>query len=348
MLIVMNSSATKNEVEDVCTFISDMGYEARPMPGGERTAIGLIGNEKPVDTNRVAGLPGVKEVIAVSAPYKQVSREWKAENSLVHLPNGVVIGGSEVVVISGPCAVESLEQILETAEYVAAAGGVILRGGAFKPRTSPYSFQGLGEKGLQHLAKAREKYGLAVITEAVDNESAHLVAEYADIIQIGARNMQNYSLLREAGRLGKPVMLKRGLSATLKEWLLAAEYILNEGNPNVILCERGIRSFDNTTRNVMDVAAIAMLRELTHLPIIADPSHATGRRSLIGPVARASIAAGADGIMVETHPNPNQALSDGPQSLTPEQFEKLMASVRSVANAVGRSVSEISPLPTLD
>jgi 3-deoxy-7-phosphoheptulonate synthase len=343
MLVVMNSSASKTEVENVCELIGALGFEARAMPGGERTAIGLIGNDKPIDTNRFSGLPGVKEVIAVSAPYKQVSREWKKEGTQITLDNGVTIGGQEVVMMSGPCAVESLDQILETAAYVAASGGTILRGGAFKPRTSPYSFQGLGEDGLKHMAEARKRFNLAIITEAVDATSARLVAEYADIIQIGARNMQNYSLLKEIGRLGKPVMLKRGLSATIKEWLLAAEYILNEGNPDVILCERGIRSFDSSTRNVMDVGAIAMLKELSHLPVIADPSHATGRRDLIAPVARAAIAAGADGLIVETHPNPNMALSDGPQSLTPDQFSALSKSIAAIAHVVNRSLATLPP-----
>ena len=342
MLVVMNSSASQTEIDVICGLISKMGYEPRAMPGGERTAIGLIGNDRPIDTTRFEGLPGVKEVIAVSAPYKQVSREWKPEKTQIELSTGVCIGGQDLVLMAGPCAVESREQILETAEYVSKSGGHLLRGGAFKPRTSPYSFQGLGEEGLKYLAEAREQYGLGVITEAIDPESAHQVAEYADIIQIGARNMQNYALLKVVGRLGKPVMLKRGLSATIKEWLLAAEYILSEGNPNVILCERGIRSFDQTTRNVMDIAAVAMLQELTHLPIVADPSHATGRRSLILPVARASIAAGADGLIVETHPDPNSALSDGPQSITPTQFQELAESIQQLAPIVQKTMKPLS------
>ncbi len=336
MLIVMRADAAQSQVAAVCGVIEAMGFEARPMPGDQRTAIGLVGNDRSVDDSRIRGMPGVHDVIHVSAPYKQVSREWRAEPTIIELANGACIGSRGVAIMGGPCAVESEEQLMAAARTVAEAGGVVLRGGAFKPRSSPYSFQGLGEEGLQILAKARERFGLAVITEAIDSDSADLVARYADIIQVGARNMQNFTLLKHVGRTGKPVMLKRGMSATIKEWLLAAEYIVSEGNSQVILCERGIRSFDDSTRNVMDVAAIAIARTLTHLPIIADPSHATGRRDLITPVGLAAIAAGADGLIVETHPNPNEALSDGPQSLPPEQFHHMVRAAGAVAATLDR------------
>ncbi len=290
-----------------------------------------------VKTIHDALVPG-GEAIVVSAPFKLVSREWHPEDTVITLDNGLRIGGEELVIMGGPCAIESEEQLMASAKIVAEAGGTILRGGAFKPRTSPYSFQGLGREGLEYMAAAREKFGLAVVTEAIDVTTLEEVVAFADIVQIGARNMQNFTLLTAAGRSGKPVMVKRGLSATIKEWLLAAEYVMNEGNERVILCERGIRSFDGATRNVMDVAAVAMAKELTHLPIIADPSHATGRRSLILPTARASIAAGADGLIIETHPNPNAALSDGPQTLFPEQFTELVASVRAIGTTLGRSL----------
>jgi 3-deoxy-7-phosphoheptulonate synthase len=333
MLITMKRSATADQVQHVCDIIEAMGFEARPMPGGVRTAIGVVGNDTPVTEAPFRGLEGVSRVIAVSAPYKQVSREWKPQPTVVELENGVKVGGKDLVVMGGPCAVESEEQLMAAAKVVAEAGGVILRGGAFKPRTSPYSFQGLGNRGLDILAMAREEYGLAIITEAMDMESADLVAEKADIIQIGARNMQNYPLLRHIGKLQKPVMLKRGMSATIKEWLLAAEYILSGGNEQVILCERGIRGFDDATRNVMDVGAIALVKEL---------SHATGRRSLVAPVARASVAVGADGVIVETHPKPHEALSDGPQALFPSQFKEMVESLGAIAATLDRPMATLS------
>lgn len=342
MLITMKRSATADQVQHVCDIIEAMGFEARPMPGGVRTAIGVVGNDTPVTEAPFRGLEGVSRVIAVSAPYKQVSREWKPQPTVVELENGVKVGGKDLVVMGGPCAVESEEQLMAAAKVVAEAGGVILRGGAFKPRTSPYSFQGLGNRGLDILAMAREEYGLAIITEAMDMESADLVAEKADIIQIGARNMQNYPLLRHIGKLQKPVMLKRGMSATIKEWLLAAEYILSGGNEQVILCERGIRGFDDATRNVMDVGAIALVKELSHLPVIADPSHATGRRSLVAPVARASVAVGADGVIVETHPKPHEALSDGPQALFPSQFKEMVESLGAIAATLDRPMATLN------
>ena len=345
MLIVMQHGASEQEVRRVIQTIEEMGYQARPMPGSQRTAVGLVGNDGSVDESRLACLPGVKEILHVTQPYKQVSREWKQENTIVHLPGGLTIGGPDVVVMAGPCSVESEAQILAAARAVREAGASILRGGAFKPRSSPYSFQGLGLKGLKLLAKAREETGLLIVTEAMDTESVDAVAEYADIIQIGARNMQNFSLLKRAGRAGKPVLLKRGMAATITELLLSAEYLALEGNHDVILCERGIRSFDTATRNVFDLSAVAVVHELSHLPIVADPSHATGRRDKVIPMARAAVAAGADGIIVEVHPQPDRALSDGAQSLYPEQFTELMREIQLIATAIHRRVAEPLPLP---
>jgi len=340
MLIVMQHGATEAEIHRVVATIEEMGYQARPMPGAQRTAVGLVGNDGKVDASRLEALPGVLEIIHVTQPYKQVSREWKAENTVIRLPSGVAIGGDEIVMMAGPCSVESEAQILETAHAVRDAGAVILRGGAFKPRTSPYSFQGLGRKGLELLAKAREETGLLIVTEAMDAEGMDLIARYGDIIQIGARNMQNYSLLKHAGRIGKPVLLKRGISATITEMLLSAEYILAEGNPQVILCERGIRGFDTATRFVFDLTAIPLVQKLSHLPIVADPSHATGLRAKVTPMARAAIAAGADGLLVEVHPAPDRALSDGAQSLAPDQFVELMRQCRAIADVIGRRIAE--------
>lgn len=339
MLVVMKHKATEAQIASVVDAIKDMGYGARPIPGEQRTAVGLIGNDGQVDAGRLQGLDGVLEVIPVTHPYKQVSREWREEDTIVSLPNGTRIGGSDIVIMAGPCAVESEAQILDIAHQLREMGATVLRAGAFKPRTSPYAFQGLGLEGLELLAKAREETGLAVVTEALDPDGADLVAQYADIIQIGARNMQNYPLLRRAGRTGKPVLLKRGLSATIDELLLAAEYILAEGNDDVILCERGIRSFDQHTRNLLDLAAIPVVKALSHLPIIADPSHGTGLRAKVIPMARAAIAAGADGLIVEVHPDPPRAMSDGAQSLYPEQFGELMDQIRVIARAIGRDVT---------
>jgi len=340
MLIVMQHGATEAEIRRVVTTIEEMGYQARPMPGAQRTAVGLVGNDGKVDASRLEALPGVLEIIHVTQPYKQVSREWKAENTVIRFPSGVAIGGDDIVMMAGPCSVESESQILETAHAVRDAGAVILRGGAFKPRTSPYSFQGLGKKGLELLAKAREETGLLIVTEAMDAEGIDLIARYGDIIQIGARNMQNYSLLKHAGRIGKPVLLKRGISATITEMLLSAEYILAEGNAQVILCERGIRSFDTATRFVFDLTAIPLVQKLSHLPIVADPSHATGLRAKVTPMARAAIAAGADGLLIEVHPAPDRALSDGAQSLAPDQFVELMRQCRAIAEVIGRRIAE--------
>ena len=335
----MQQGATQAEIDRVVRTIEELGYQARPMPGAQRTAVGLVGNDGRVDGSRIEALPGVAEVIHVSQPYKQVSREWRPENTVVTLADSVRVGGSEIVVIAGPCSVESEEQIVAAARAVRAAGGSALRGGAFKPRSSPYSFQGLGKRGLELLALAREETGLAIVTEAMDEEGAQLVAEYADCIQIGARNMQNYSLLKAMGRIGKPVLLKRGMAATITDLLLSAEYILSEGNDQVILCERGIRSFDTAVRNLFDLTAIPIVQRLSHLPIIADPSHGTGLREKVTPMARAAVAAGADGIMVEVHPTPDRALSDGAQSLYPDQFANLMREIRAIAEVIGRSVA---------
>ena len=337
MLIVMKNNASAEQIHSVVRVVKEMGYDATPIPGGQRTAIGIIGNDGGISSDRLAGLEGVLELIPVTQPYKQVSREWQDENTLVSLPNGTKIGGSDLVLMAGPCSVENEREILDIAHRVKDVGATVLRGGAFKPRSSPYSFQGLGLQGLEFLARAREETGLAVVTEALDPDGVDLVVKYADIVQIGARNMQNYALLRSAGRAGKPVLLKRGMSATIDELLLAAEYILAEGNPDVILCERGIRSFDTHTRNLFDLAAIPVVKSLSHLPIIADPSHGTGIRSKVIPMGRAAVAAGADGLIVEVHPDPPKAMSDGAQSLYPDQFAKLVDEVTVIARAIGRN-----------
>jgi len=336
----MRHGATADEVQKVVSVIEEMGYQSTPMPGAQRTAVGLVGNDGRVDASRLEGLPGVQEVIHVSKPYKQVSREWRPEPTVVKLAGGVTVGGTEVVAMAGPCSLETERQVLESARIVKEAGAVILRGGAWKPRSSPYSFQGLGRPGLKLLAKAREETGLLICTEAMDPDGVGWVSEMADIVQIGARNMQNFSLLKVAGRCGKPILLKRGISATIVELLLSAEYLLAEGNYDVILCERGVRSFDTMTRNLFDLTAIPVVHKLSHLPIIADPSHGTGLRDKVIPMARAAIAAGADGIMVEVHPNPEEALSDGAQTLYPDQFTQLMREVRIIAEAIGRRVAE--------
>jgi 3-deoxy-7-phosphoheptulonate synthase len=339
MLVVMSTDATNDQLARVVQVIEEMGYQARPMPGAQRTTVGLVGNDGRVDGSRLEALGGVAEVIHVSKPYKQVSREWRAENTIVTIAPGVVFGGTEIPIIAGPCSVESEAQIVLAARQVRDAGGSALRGGAYKPRSSPYAFQGLGRKGLELLDLARRETGLAIVTEALDDEGAHLVAEVADCIQIGARNMQNYSLLRTVGRIGKPVLLKRGMSATITDLLMSAEYILAEGNSQVILCERGIRSFDPSTRNLFDLTAIPLVQKLSHLPMVADPSHGTGLRDKVLPMGRAAIAAGADGLLVEMHPDPERALSDGGQSLFPDQFARLVREARVIAEAIGRSIA---------
>ena len=339
MLVVMQHGATPAQVNAVCDAIKEMGFAAAPMPGEQRTAIGLVGNDGPVDGSAILSMAGVAQVIHVTKAYKQVSREWKADNTTVTIAPGVTFGGSAIVLVAGPCSVETETQIVATAHAVRAAGASALRGGAFKPRSSPYSFQGLGTKGLEMLALAKRETGLPIVTEAMDEEGAHLVADVADMIQIGARNMQNYSLLRAVGRIGKPVLLKRGMSATISDLLLSAEYILAEGNPHVVLCERGVRGFDSATRNLFDLTAIPLVQRMSHLPMVADPSHGTGLRAMVTPMARAAVAAGADGILVEVHPTPDRALSDGAQSLYPEQFAQLVTELRAIAAAIGRTIA---------
>ena len=338
MLVVMQHSASQQQIDAVCDAIRDLGYTPVPMPGEQRTAVGLIGNDGQVDGSGISGMAGVAQVIYVTKPFKQVSREWKSESTTVTIGAGVTFG-KDLVVIAGPCSVENEQQILTAARAVRAAGASALRGGAYKPRSSPYAFQGLGAKGLELLALARRETGLPIVTEAMDEDGAQRVADVADMIQIGARNMQNYSLLRAVGKLGKPVLLKRGMSATITDLLLSAEYILAEGNPHVVLCERGVRGFDSATRNLFDLAAVPLIKGMSHLPVVADPSHGTGVRSLVAPMAKASVAAGADGLIIEVHPTPEKALSDGAQSLYPEQFAALMVDVRKIAAALGRAVT---------
>ena len=337
MLIVMDRSATPADVGRVVEAAGRMGLNAHPIPGEQRTAVGITGNRGTIEPTAFENLPGVLEVIKVSHPYKLVSREFHPEDTVVSI-GGVPVGGTRLAIIAGPCAVETLEQTVTIAKEVKARGAHLLRGGAYKPRTSPYSFQGLGEEGLKILAAAREETGLPVVTEALDTSSIDVVAEYADCVQIGARNMQNFELLKAAGRTGKPVLLKRGMSATLEEFLLAAEYVLAEGNPNVVLCERGVRTFSDYTRNTLDLSVVPAVERLSHLPILVDPSHGTGRRAKVIPMSLASIAAGADGVAVEVHHRPELALSDGPQALPPAMFSELMARVAPIAAAVGRTL----------
>lgn len=324
MLIVMNHTATKAEVDAVTKIVTDMGFRAEPIPGSERTAIGVLGNHGYVNDTNILELSGVQQVIHVSKPYKLVSRDFHPEDTIVDVV-GVKVGqGCRPVMIAGPCAVESKDQIVKTALFVKKCGGDMLRGGAFKPRTGPHTFQGLREEGLKLLAIASKESGLPIVTEVMSPDNVGLVAEYADLLQIGARNMQNFDLLREVGKIRKPVLLKRGMSATVEEFLAAAEYILAEGNSQVILCERGIRTFETATRNTLDLSIVPLIKELSHLPIMVDPSHATGKRSLVSPMAKAALVAGADGVTVEVHPEPEKALSDGAQSLTFPGFEKMM------------------------
>lgn len=336
VLIVMHKGATPQQVEGVVTSVESRGLKAHPIPGAQRTAIGITGNKDALNELAFESLPGVYEVIRVSHAYKLVSREVKPEDTVVHI-GGVAVGGRKLVVVAGPCAVENHAQTLTVAREVKAAGAHLLRGGAFKPRTSPYSFQGLGEEGLKILAQAREETGLPVVTEAVDVESLELVERYADAIQIGARNMQNFSLLKRAGKSRKPVVLKRGMSATLEEFLMSAEYILSEGNYQVVLCERGVRTFSDFSRNTLDLSVVPAVKNLSHLPILVDPSHGTGRREKVAPLSRAAAAVGADGLMIEVHHDPDRALSDGQQSLTPEMFVGLMGEIARIAPIVGRT-----------
>jgi 3-deoxy-7-phosphoheptulonate synthase len=348
MLVVMQAQATEEQVRGVCERIEKLGYRAHPMPGATRTAIGITGNKGEVEPGALDEMPGVQEVIRVSKPYKLVSRDVKPDNTVIRFPDSdATIGGQGLAIVAGPCGIESREQAFAVAERVQRAGAQFFRGGAYKPRTSPYAFQGLGEEGLRIMSEIRAKYGMRIITEAVDHESLDLVEQYADMIQIGARNMQNFSLLKRAGRAKKPVLLKRGMSATLEEFLMAAEYILSEGNYNVALCERGVRTFADHTRNTLDLSIIPAVQRLSHLPILVDPSHGTGKRNKVTPMSRAAVAAGADGLMVEVHNQPDQALSDGPQSLYPEQFDELMTQVRQIAAVVGRTVPGIGVRETV-
>ena len=336
MLVVMETKATDQMVAKVCVVIESMGLTAHPIPGAQRTVVGVTGNKSKVDADKILAQKGVKDILHVTPSFQLVSREYKPDDTIVDV-SGVKIGGKHCVVIAGPCSVESRDQALTIAEIVAKAGVRIFRGGAFKPRTSPYSFQGLGEEGLKILAEVRKQFGLLIVTEALDTERLAMVEEYADIIQIGARNMQNFSLLRKAGRAKKPILLKRGMSATLEEFLMAAEYILSEGNPNVILCERGVRISADNTRNTLDLSAVPYVKRTSHLPIIADPSHGTGRKDYVVPLSRASIAVGADGLLVEVHHDPANALSDGAQAITPDLFISLMEQVKAIATVVDRT-----------
>jgi 3-deoxy-7-phosphoheptulonate synthase len=338
MLVVMEAGARPEQIEAVVRLIERMGLKAHPIPGAQRTAIGITGTPKATAEPQILeNYPGVKEVIRVSHAYKLVSREAKPDDSVIDV-GGVDVGGNGVVVVGGPCAVESLDQTRAIAEGIRRGGGQLFRGGAYKPRTSPYSFQGLGEKGLEILARVREEFDLPIVTEAIDHETLALVVQYADCIQIGARNMQNFSLLKAAGRARKPVLLKRGMSATLEELLLSAEYIMSEGNYNVILCERGVRTFSDHTRNTVDLSIVPAVKRITHLPILVDPSHGTGKRNKVVPMSRAAIAIGADGVLVEVHHKPEEALSDGPQAILPETFAQLVREVDAIAHVLGRSL----------
>ncbi|MEO5936839.1 MAG: 3-deoxy-7-phosphoheptulonate synthase [Terriglobales bacterium] len=337
MLVVMHSQASPQEILHVCSIVDALGFTPHRLPGQQRTVIGVTGNEGALSAGPFENLPGVAEVIRVSKPYKLVSREFHPADTIVTMPcTGARIGGDSVSVIAGPCSIESRDQAFAVAESVARSGVQFFRGGAFKPRTSPYSFQGLGEEALRIMAEVRERYHLAIVTEAVDGESLELVARYGDMVQIGARNMQNFALLKLAGKCGRPVLLKRGLSATLEELLMAAEYILSSGNPQVVLCERGVRTFSDHTRNTLDLSIIPAVQRLSHLPIIVDPSHGTGQRDKVVPMARAAVAAGAHGVMVEVHCDPDRALSDGPQSILPEQLSSMMRDLERVAPVAGR------------
>jgi 3-deoxy-7-phosphoheptulonate synthase len=339
MIIVMKSGATKHERDEVIKRIKEYGYKPHVIHGATRDVIGAVGDERgKVILQTIELMQGVESVVPILKPYKLASREVKKETSVIKIGDNVAIGGKDIIVIAGPCAVESEEQILEVAAAVKKAGAKVLRGGAFKPRTSPYSFQGMKEDGLRLLAKAREVTGLPIITEVVNPETAELVADYADILQIGTRNAQNFELLKKIGQLRKPVMLKRGMAMTIQEMLMSAEYIMSEGNHSVILCERGIRTFETATRNTLDLSAIPVLKQKTHLPVVADPSHATGNYHYVAPMSFAAIAAGADGLIVEVHPDPEHASSDGPQSLMPEKFAEMMEKLKLYAEASDRSL----------
>ena len=338
MLIMMRSHATPEQIDAVCERVRELGYTPNQIPGAVRLAIGITGNKGAVDPALFNRLPGVQDAVPVSRPYKLVSREVKPDDTVIEV-GGTKIGGGKLTVMAGPCSVESREQVMSTARHVRERGATVLRGGAFKPRTSPYDFQGLREEGLQLLAEARQETGMPIITEVKDTETLPLVAKYADVLQIGARNMQNFSLLEAVGNLGKPVMLKRGLASTVKEWLMAAEYIVSRGNYQVILCERGIRTFETMTRNTLDLGIVPLLREITHLPVVVDPSHGSGVARAVAPLARAAVATGVDGVMVEVHPEPGLALSDGPQALTFDMFSEMMDQLGKVAAAVDQALA---------
>ncbi|CAG0945137.1 3-deoxy-7-phosphoheptulonate synthase [Anaerolineae bacterium] len=337
MVIVMKHHASSEEIDGAMQFVESLGFSAHPVYGEERTIIGVVGDERPLEPETFDLLPGVERTMRILHPFKLASRDFHPEDSIVKI-NGVSVGGNQVVVMAGPCSVESREQLMETVAAVKDAGAHVLRGGAFKPRTSPYAFQGLGLRGLELLREARDQYHMPIVTEVMSPQDVTLVAQYADILQIGARNMQNFSLLHAIGETQKPVLLKRGMMSTVEELLMAAEYILSHGNQRVMLCERGIRTFETITRNTFDINAIPALKALTHLPVIADPSHGTGKWEYVTPIARAAVAAGADGLMIEVHPNPARAKSDGGQSLKPDKFSNLVADVRRIADALGRTV----------
>jgi 3-deoxy-7-phosphoheptulonate synthase len=338
MILTLKSGVPKKDVDKVIAKIKELGYQPSLSRGTERVVIGVIGDKAILHKETFANMEAVEFITPISKPYKLVSREFKKENSVIEINKKVKIGGKQVVVIGGPCSVDTKELLMQNAKEVKKAGGTLLRGGAFKPRTSPYAFQGLGEKGLELLAQARELTGLPIVTEVMDPRQVGLVCRYADVLQIGARNAQNFDLLREVGQVKHPVILKRGMSTTIEEWLMSAEYILARGNSNVILCERGIRTFETATRNTLDLSAVPVVKHLSHLPILIDPSHGLGVREYIGPMARAAVAAGADGIMIETHPRPAEALSDGHQALLPVQFHQIVKEIRLIAEAIGRTV----------
>jgi 3-deoxy-7-phosphoheptulonate synthase len=338
MVVVMQEGATEERIQCVINKLMEMGFDIHRSTGARHTVLGAVGAKVGFDTRDIELLEGVAEVVRISAPYKLASRQFRPEGSVIQFGKGVAVGSSEVVVMAGPCSVESAEQIETIAGQISKLGAKVLRGGAFKPRTSPYSFQGMGLKGLELMRNAADKHGLVVVSEVMDQTQIPSMLEYVDVFQVGARNMQNYNLLRELGKVSKPILLKRGISATIEELLLSAEYIMSGGNYNVVLCERGIRTFENYTRNTLDVSAIPVIQKLSHLPIVADPSHGTGRRDKVLPMARAAVAAGADGLLVEVHCDPEKALSDGAQSLYPEQFEELMKQLRMIAPAVGRTI----------
>ena len=337
MIVVMKMGASQEEIQGVVQRVESLGFRTHLSQGEERTIIGIIGDERPVDKDSLGRMQGVERIVPILRPFKLASRDFQPADTVFQL-NGHSIGGQKIIVMAGPCAVESREQIIETAHKVKEAGAHLLRGGAFKPRTSPYSFQGLGEEGLHYLAEARAATGLAVVTEVVAPEQVSLVAHYADVLQIGTRNMQNYALLHAVGESGMPVLLKRGMMSTIEELLMSAEYILSHGNRRVILCERGIRTFETYTRNTLDINAVPVLKELTHLPVMVDPSHATGKWHLVNAAAKAAVAAGADGLIIEVHPNPELAMSDGAQSLRPDRFAELMVQLKPIAQAVGRTL----------